>query len=280
MTSQSNKHHYIPEYYLRGFCDSQGKLFVYNKNLARLDKSGKTPAQVFYKEGHHTLTVLGKKNVFIEEIYSQMESRCSDFLKMISGPAPADIADIRSDENCCNIIKLMISIQFWRLPSSANIANTMSKNLMDIFDEFHCRDNKIPQMDREAVKRLYKNRDKKNIKKIIQFLVLPLVTCNFDGKLPADLIIINTDDYEYDLLCSDRPIFYEDGKDIGFSFDSLFKGKFFFPLTKRVALFKLSDSISIDLDAIQRMTVRNANEKYFGSSTALVERFRPAPQNC
>lgn len=268
-TAKSNKHHYIPKYYLRGFCDDQGKLFVYNKKWNHLDKSGKTPTQIFYEDELHTLCINGRKDVFIEDVYNKIESQCSDFLRMISNLTSVSIADVRSNEDCCNIIKLMISLQFWRLPSSKDMANTTSEDLLVIFDNFRHQSNKLPQLDKKTIKRLYKNRDKENVKKIIQFLALPLTTCNFDGKLPDDFKIIKTDGYEHDLLCSDRPMFYEEYKDF------MFSGEFFFPLSKKILLMRTNDSAPIDLDVIQEMTVRNANDKYFGSSTALVERFRP-----
>lgn len=273
ITTHSRRHHYIPEYYLRGFCDSQGKLFVHNKKWNSSDKAGKTPAQVFYKDELHTLCIFGRKDVFIEETYSQIESQCSDLLRMVSSFSPADITNVRNNEDFCNIIKLMISVQFWRLPSNKEIASTTSNDLLDIFDNFNCHSNKLPQLDRKIVRRLYKNRDNENVKKIIQFVVLPLTTCNFDGKLPDDFKIIKTDDYEHDLLCSDRPIFYDEYKDF------LFNGEFLFPLSKRILLLRLSDNALIDLNVIQEITARNAYEKYVGSSFALIEHFRPEPEN-
>jgi len=66
---RSKRHHYLPVFYLRGFCNSEGRIWIYDKTK---DKFFQTrPENVFVVNDLNTLTYDGgEKKDFLEALYS------------------------------------------------------------------------------------------------------------------------------------------------------------------------------------------------------------------
>lgn len=72
MSTLSKKHHYIPQFYLRGFTDGNGYFTVYDKQLNVFRKS--RPENEFYEKFRNTTNLGGEKSVIVENMYSNLES--------------------------------------------------------------------------------------------------------------------------------------------------------------------------------------------------------------
>lgn len=261
------KHHYIPEYYLRGFCDDNGKLFSFNKTTGRVDLAGKSPGQVFYENDLHALVLDGDKEFFIEHALTALEDQCGQFLKVIEDVPDDVLVSVREVGEACNILMLCLYLQFWRLPSNAALALAVSDRLIDLYHERRSSE-LLEMLDVEIITELYESRHDENVKKIIQFLILPLISHDFDGTLPSDFALLRASN-EFEFLSSDRPVLYEELTD-----DLSFTGNVYFPLSRRVMLLRQRSSEAATLDELQRRIVRGAVEKYFGSSIRLIEQHK------
>lgn len=260
-------HHFIPQYYLVGFYGPSRKLYQYNKVTGRVDKAGKTAAQVCYEIDLHALKLDNIKDYFIETYLSLLEGQCKIFLRTL-GQEEDGLKSIHLIPDACNILKLMLYLQFWRLPSSTMLAKNASECLLALYSERVNR-SPLPLPDEVLMRSIYENRENPNVLKVIQFCVLPVLTCHFDGSLPKGVKVEKLLDGEPDLLCSDRPVCYEDVDD-----DFEFQGELFFPLTKRIVLARNHSDRPVDVDKVQRAIVSRAKERYFGSSLELVEVYK------
>jgi hypothetical protein len=79
MENKSSRHHYIPVFFIKRFCNSEGKLFVNDKsNENNYDNiSIKVPKSLFFEWDRNTFDINnGDKNI-IEKFYSSLESKIS-----------------------------------------------------------------------------------------------------------------------------------------------------------------------------------------------------------
>ncbi len=260
------KHHYVPKHYLRNFAGAEGKLFSFNKITGRFDIQGKTPAQILYVDDLHVLETHGRKDFFIETSMGTLENLVKKFVDLISARTDKELAELKKNSEYCNTIKLMLTMQFWRLPENAILAHERSTHLLEMYDESLSTGiwNSIPLPDRNEVRKWKKARDNKNIRKIIQFFGLPLISCRFDGALPEGLEVL-VNDGGFDFVCSDRPIYCRQ-----FARDISSAEEIYFPLTKKVVVAKGPLATERNFDGIQRTLMENAHEKIYGSSVDLL----------
>ncbi|WP_122609796.1 DUF4238 domain-containing protein, partial [Pseudomonas viridiflava] len=77
MSNLSTKHHFIPEYYQKGFRSDNGKLYCYTKKYGGIKE--RAPAQILYSLDLHTVILGKKKTLAIEEFYSQLEGQFAQY---------------------------------------------------------------------------------------------------------------------------------------------------------------------------------------------------------
>ena len=130
MNNQSSKHHYVPQFYLKGFQNEESNVFALKKERKSI-KKWKT-AQILYKNDLHTVSFNGNKAVIIEDYYSEMESSFKEILTLFD--EKENHIELASNLDVIRIIKLMISQQFWRTPKPDVKVDLYSKNLIDLYD--------------------------------------------------------------------------------------------------------------------------------------------------
>jgi hypothetical protein len=78
----SRRHHYLPRFYIKGFVDSGGKLYAYNKTTSAI--KSKSPKQVYFEWNRNLVEVEGQENDFIEKLYGNGETSFAElYNKMI-----------------------------------------------------------------------------------------------------------------------------------------------------------------------------------------------------
>lgn len=260
------KHHFIPEYYLRGFCDQNGLIYSFNKKTARVDLAGKSPGAVFYERDLHTLVLDETKDFFIETALSTIEDQCGQFITELSHVSNEELSSARNIAEVCNICMLCLYLQFWRLPSNAALAISTSERLLDIYGERDPSGDLMGLLDFETLVGLYENRFDENARKIIQFLILPIIVPKYDGKFPQGFSLRRVDE-GCELISSDRPIAFDD-------FDPImsFGEEVYFPMSRHIILMRERGS-GFCFEDVQRKIADNAEEKYFGSSVDLIKKY-------
>lgn len=72
----SNRHHYLPRFYIKNFCNSDGKLFVNDKlNKSNYDNiCVKVPKSIFFDWDRNTFSFNGTDTDQLEKLYSSLDS--------------------------------------------------------------------------------------------------------------------------------------------------------------------------------------------------------------
>jgi hypothetical protein len=112
----TKRHHYIPEFWIKGFVAEDGSISVFNKDKGELEKKRKSPKQIFFEWNRNSFNINGEKNDFIEKLYQLGESQFSKtHNKIIEKQEQIELSPYE-------IFHLMyfISEMHWRLPSQDN----------------------------------------------------------------------------------------------------------------------------------------------------------------
>lgn len=116
--SISKRHHYIPEFLIKGFAGEDQKVSVYDVEKERLKSKRKSPNQIFYEWNRNTFEIQGQLTDFVETLYHFGENQFAPIYKKIiqqKGPIELDEKDIFQ-------IILFIGSLYWRIPANDKIS--------------------------------------------------------------------------------------------------------------------------------------------------------------
>jgi hypothetical protein len=240
----SINHHYIPRFYLKGFCRKDGKFDVYDKKFRKFKKSPQSPALVFFEPRRNNVIYRGQTTDIIERSYAGVEAPLSQLFELIQSGATQDRI-LKPDG--VRLLKTHIALQFWRLPRLDGFADSYLKGL-SIDQVVHLSTVTNPPMPAERIHALLQTDD--GFRKFARSFLLPLTTFNLDGSIPESMqwSIL---DVEYgskwaNHLCTDAPFIFDDPQ--GFMH---FSAPFFFPLTNaRLLVGRRRKLTPISLDPI------------------------------
>jgi hypothetical protein len=121
----SKRHHYLPEFYIKGFVGIDGKVSVYNKNKGKIENGRKSPKQIFFEWNRNTFELQGKKTDFVEGLHrfgeNQFAPTYKKLIKNLDGIA-LTAYDVFQ-------LMLFISTIYRRIPSQDESAIEYIKNL-------------------------------------------------------------------------------------------------------------------------------------------------------
>lgn len=81
--SISQRHHFIPKFFIKGFSGKDGKVAVFNKITNQLETVRKSPKQIFYEWNRNTFDVNGEKTDYVEKLYQFSEDQFAPLYKKI-----------------------------------------------------------------------------------------------------------------------------------------------------------------------------------------------------
>jgi hypothetical protein len=123
--SITKRHHYIPEFFIKGFAGEDKMVSVFNKERGKMDNVRKSPKQVFFEWNRNTFKINGENNDFIEKLYQFGETKFSETYRKITGNEET------IEFNTFEKLHLMyfISELHWRVPNQDKEFFTHIKNL-------------------------------------------------------------------------------------------------------------------------------------------------------
>lgn len=108
----SSRHHYIPQFYIKGFAKNSN-LFVNDKKWDSIKSI--SPKAIFFETDRNTIDLDEKSSVLEEEWYKKMDDRCSQVVR--------NLRENPNEEGLLNNINLadiqfFILCLFWRIPKT------------------------------------------------------------------------------------------------------------------------------------------------------------------
>ncbi len=223
----TQRHHYLPEFYIKGFLNSNNKLFVFDKLEKRIKKNEYSPKQIFFDWNRNTLEIEGKKDDFLEKLYQDFESRVSpayNRIKEQTGRIHYDVNDIFN-------LLLLVSLTYWRLPKNDETAedlvlNTPNKELFIKIYNKKTNEEASDDFYEKVKKRVGFVEMYKLAKPIIDFLTLDI-----KNDLENWVIFGANSDVKLHLL-GDNPIVFR-----GIPEKNILQNEMIFPISKGITLY-------------------------------------------
>lgn len=106
----SKRHHYIPQFIIKQFADSDGMLYLYDKETRRFAKRKQSTKSVFFEMNRNTADIGGFPSDNMEKLYADIDARFSKDLNEILTNDTISVESLSS-------ILMMISLIKWRVPS-------------------------------------------------------------------------------------------------------------------------------------------------------------------
>jgi len=226
----SRKHHYLPRHYLRGFVDSTGSFYVWDKKADRIFQTN--PSAAFFENDLNTVTFPeGQSSDFLEDLYTKMENQswgALDRIRKSTSITPVALLDKMH-------LLFFLLFLYWRLPSNAKRAEILSKTAFigtDDFDFFRLT-NKAGEVAPKEITDQLKNSEtfQKTFRQVIPFA--PFFKKKDWAMRVNDWQFLYAADGKTWHLVGDNPfIIKEDNKS---TFISSFP-QFFFPVAGRILL--------------------------------------------
>lgn len=220
----SFKHHHIPQFYLEGFCRSDGMFDVYDKQFGKFKKAPQSPATVFFERGKNTIKYRGQRTDHIEKQYSELESGFSQLFKLIKNGTHSDHL---FNPDGMRLLKQYIAIQFWRLPRIDEFADhyLSTRTLTEIG---HFCTVATPPLPSQTTFDLIQS--DAGFRHFFRSFILPLCTFDLNRPIPdamkwSILDVENPNEWS-NHLCSDAPFIFGRPESL-----LQFSGPFIFPLS-------------------------------------------------
>lgn len=262
----SKKHHFIPQFYIKGFADENLDVFIYDKEYKKVANAGKKSSQIFYEMHLHTVKKFGETSLLIEDSYSELEDILSQLVTQIREWPAEILPEIVKNEEFAKLLILMMSVQYWRNPQKTDDAKSLGLSLVSLYDQAVKTNGELMPFTRKDIKFFQKKSTDEAMQKFVQFLLLPLITFKFHPSQVKGLKVVRLKG-EHEFLCSDSPVMIE-AIDSEFNF----KGQVFYPLTKHFAITNINVKSMSDFDNV---VLSHAKKKIIASSK---ERLNPLPQ--
>lgn len=110
----SKRHHYIPEFFIKGFVDETGTLAVFYKHKNRTWSKRAVPKQIFFENNRNLFNIKGKETDFLEKLYGNSENKFAPILNKIITQENSIM--ITLDEKLQLI--LFLAQTYWRIPET------------------------------------------------------------------------------------------------------------------------------------------------------------------
>lgn len=261
------KHHFLPEVYLKGFTQSDSnELYVLNKEWGNI--SSKHPAQVMYDL--HLYTLEGYDNpLIIEDFYSEVESELAGAFELIEKLRhdPNMYRSLKENLDFHKLMKILVAFQFWRAPAQDELARKYAENLYELYLNLPEYTKSTIEFDEGFIKYLYVNRHVEANLKLIQNMVLPVVTFQIYDDSYIDFYFYVSQTVEGLVLTCDNPILFENESSL-FNFRN-----FMFPLSKNVIMGSGSKDSGFLIGDFNTVIYEQASTHIVGASKDMLREF-------
>ena len=241
----TKRHHYIPEFFIKGFTGDDKMVSIFNRETGKLDNNRKSPKQVFFEWNRNTVNINGEDNDYIEKLYQFGETKFSETYRTIIGNQES--FQFKDFEKLHLIY--FISELHWRVPNQdIEFLNHLNRiNSEDSILQIRNK-NSGENISQKLYSELIKNPPISEAFKMIKAME------DFEGILKDvkiedwKLYSVGINNPQLNLL-SDNPVIMRDSK------SNILKSELIFPLSKGETVYHTNGKILNEIPAENRMKV-------------------------
>ncbi|MDB5277905.1 MAG: hypothetical protein JWR61_2860 [Ferruginibacter sp.] len=124
LKKRSSRHHYIPQFLVSGFTNTDGLLYLYDKQKDEIFKKPRSPKSVFFEIDRNTVSLdsTTESSIIEDLLYKEIDDKTSKIIKLYQELELSQI-DFKLEDSA-TLLFFMISL-FWRIPKSDYAANDL-----------------------------------------------------------------------------------------------------------------------------------------------------------
>lgn len=235
---ESSRHHYLPQFYIKGFVNDNGDTFVYDKQEDRIWKRKIKPKGIFYDWDRNTISNdLEESSIIEDKWFKWLDNTCSPIIEKFRFSENSE--DLHNNDNISGLQFFLINL-LWRIPK---------------FDyAFEYLFEKAEKLDSNGNQINFSNQNSLNGFKKVERALLPnkiikdIAKQNLTGGFYSKLFDKNQDI----ILLGDYPMVYRNEPN---SFDKIISKEVLFPISSK-RLYSISTSSGLDF-SFERITTLN-----------------------
>lgn len=212
----SKRHHYLPQFYLKGFTDDKNEFYIFDKKSETIRKS--TPLNSFFENHRNTASIKDERFSLLEEVYAHFDGQIAAQLNKIR---KSKQDNFNLEVETLQRIKTFIAQMYWRVPESDHEIEILIDRLSFIETGFDIKDKE----GNPATKELQDLLKSSDLFRKMYRIFIPFMTSHNEIKTSHDdwKVYFRKDKYN---LTGDSPLVIKDFID----FSSL-NEELFFPLS-------------------------------------------------
>ena len=239
--SLSERHHYLPEFFVKGFVGTDNKVAVFNKTKNRLEQKRKSPRQVFYEWNRNTFEINGERTDVVEKLYQLYENKFAPTYEKLTKNGLEE-----NDIYTYDILQVMLFICsiYRRIPSQDSRIDKYVESLSQKNSIFSIRDKETGEnIEKELFDKMLREPFFKESLKIVRSLEDYIKVSEIKGLKNWKLSYTNENNLQPHLL-SDNPLIMKES--IG---KELLGSILIFPLSKGLTVYNTRDKTIKEIPA-------------------------------
>lgn len=234
---ESSRHHYVPQFYIKGFLNDKGITYVYDKQTDKIWSNEIRPKGILYHRDRNTIYNEKDSSSVIEDFwYKWLDNDCSSIIEIFRESENKE--DLHSIDNISKLQFFLIHLM-WRLPKFDFAFNYLFENAEKLNS---CGE--ILQFDNALMKDAFMKAERLKLpNKIIKEITNQKQASEFHSKL----FVIKSDNF----LLGDYPMVYKVEPN---SFDNIIAKEVIFPISSK-RLYVLSNKPGLNFNFSQTTTL-------------------------
>lgn len=224
MKQLSKRHHYIPQYYLKGFTNENGLFYLYEVLRNRMDKNLHNTDSLFFEKNRNIIRYKGQLSDIIEDYYTDFDTIFANLFREIKKGVSEDEL-FNSKIMVC--IKQFLALFLCRLP----VIDEQIDFILDNLDFSKTRN--IITIDGKNVLTLENSKkllsEDKNFRYFFRCFILPILIFDLRAEDEGRWYLLQGKDMLQHHVCCDVPVLI---KNLDLANLLSFNTDFIFPLTK------------------------------------------------
>jgi hypothetical protein len=111
----STRHHYIPAFYSKGFTNSAGFFYIYDKQKDILSKKERSPKSVFFENDRNTMHLELETSILEDTFFKELDDKCKVAIENLR--EKPNTVDLLNTENSADVDVFVLNL-FWRTPKT------------------------------------------------------------------------------------------------------------------------------------------------------------------
>jgi len=111
----STRHHYIPAFYSKGFTNSSGFFYVYDKQMDEIIRKERSPKSIFFENDRNTMVLDKETSILEDHFFKELDNRLKVAIENLR--EKPNSVELLSNDNSADVDLFVLNL-FWRIPKT------------------------------------------------------------------------------------------------------------------------------------------------------------------